>query len=426
MPVDLDDVWRRDTPHVVAALARRYGDFAACEDATQEALLSAARQWPAEGVPDRPRAWLIQVAARRLIDARRSDGARRIREVADRLAAPGDPDVAPSADETAFARDDTLVVFLLCCHPALRRPAQVALTLRAVAGLTTAQIAAAHLVPEATIGQRISRAKAALAATGATITPVGRDDLPTRVATVLDVLVLVFNEGYATSSGDRLVNVSLTREAIRLTRMLYAALPAHDEVAGALALMLLTAARTPARTDDRGDLVLLSEQDRTRWDAGAIAEGIALVERILPLGPVGPYQLRAAIAAVHAEAATFAATDWPQIVELYRMLDAAAPGPVVTLNRAVAEAMAGTPDDGLALLAPLFHDRALARHHRLYAVRAHLLELVGRSTEAEADYATAARLTTSTPEQRYLHRRRRELSGPPWQTDAAGQRDAGR
>ena len=417
MTLRLEDVWRRETPHVLGALVRRYGDFAACEDAVQEALLAASQQWPRDGVPDSPRGWLVQVAARRLIDQRRSDGARVARELADAAARPDDALVAPAVDAVVPERDDTLALVLLCCHPALRPPAQVALTLRAVGGLTTAQIAAAFLVPEPTMGQRISRAKAVLAAQDRAVPAPSPDDLAARVDTVLDVLMLVFNEGYATSAGARLVDLSLTAEAIRLTRQLQELLPAHDEVAGALASMLLTHARTPARTDAAGDLVPLAEQDRTRWDAALVAEGIATVERVLPRGPVGPHQLRAAIAAVHAEATTWDATDWPQIRELYLMLDAVAPGPAVTLNLAVAEAMALGPDAGLARLEPLRDDPAMRRHHRLYAVRAHLLEQAGRLAEADAHYATAASLTRSTPEQRYLHRRRAGLGGPLWQSD---------
>lgn len=412
MSSGLDDVWRRETPHVLGALVHRYGDFAACEDAVQEALLAASQQWPRDGEPDSPRAWLIQVAARRLIDQRRGDGARAAREVADVVARPGEATSAPAADAASTERDDTLELFLLCCHPALRPPAQVALTLRAVGGLTTAQIAAAFLVPEPTMGQRISRAKAVLATQDFPVAPPSPGDLAARVDSVLDVVMLVFNEGYATSGGDRLIDLSLTAEAIRLARQLSEALPAHDEVAGALASMLLTHARTPTRTDAAGDLVPLAEQDRSRWDARLIAEGVAIVERVLPRGPVGPHQLRAAIAAVHAEATTWAATDWPQIRELYLMLDAVAPGAVVTLNLAVAEAMAVGPEAGLARLEPLRDDPAMRRHHRLYAVRAHLLESAGRLAEADADYATAATLTRSTPEQRYLHRRRAGLGSP--------------
>ena len=400
-----EDVWRRETPHVLGALMRRYGDFAGCEDAVQEALMEAARQWPTTGVPQRPRAWLITVGSRRLIDQRRSDGARLARETADAWMRPADDALAPAADASPADTDDTLAVLLLCCHPALPRASQVALTLRAVAGLTTRQIAAAFLVPESTMAQRISRAKATLRAQGATIAPPTPDDLGARVAAVVDVLVLVFNEGYATSGGDRLVDVPLATEALRLTRELTAALPSHDEAGGALALMLLTHARTPSRTDGAGDLVPLAQQDRRRWDHGAIAEGVAIVEKILPRGPVGPYQLRAAIAAVHADAATWADTDWAQILELYRMLDNVAPGPVVTLNRAVAEAMAGTPDDGLRLLEVLADNPAMRGHHRLHAVRAHLLEMAERTAEAQLEYRLAAQLTTSTPEQRYLNAR---------------------
>ena len=411
--MDLEDVWRRETPHVLGALMRRYGDFAGCEDAVQESLLAAARQWPVDGVPDRPRSWLITVAARRLVDQRRSDAARQAREVADAARDLGASRFVPSASESRCDIDDSLAVFLWCCHPALSRDAQVALTLRAVAGLSTRQIATAFLVPEATMAQRISRAKKILRAQDVSIAPPTPDDLPARVAAVLDVLVLVFNEGYAASGGERLVDVSLTCEALRLARMLQAALPVHDEVGAAVALMLLTSARTPARTDARGDLVPLAAQDRGRWDRVAIGEGVAIVERVLPRGPVGPYQLRAAIAAVHAEAPTWPDTDWAQICVLYRMLDALAPGPVVTLNRAVAEAMARTPQDGLALLAPLESDPTMRRHHRFHAVRGHLWEMAGHRDRAAVDYRTAARLTTSTPEQRYLNARLDALDPTP-------------
>ncbi|GAB2488202.1 sigma factor-like helix-turn-helix DNA-binding protein [Jatrophihabitans fulvus] len=394
-------MWRRETPHVLGALVRRYGDIGACEDAVQEALLAASRQWPEQGIPDSPRGWLLRVASRRLVDHRRSDTARELRERADVDAPPPGP---------VSERDDSLHLLLLCCHPALPRPAQVALTLRAVGGLTTRQIAAAHLVPEATMAQRISRAKTLLRGHDTTVAPVGAADLAGRVAATLDVLYLIFNEGYAASAGERLVDVSLADEAIRLTRMLVDALPAHDEAAGLLALQVLTRARTPARVDAAGDLVPLAEQDRSRWDASAVAEGIAIVERTLPRGPVGPFQLQAAVAAVHAEARHWADTDWPQIRELYRMLDRIAPGPAVTLNRAVAEAMVEGPGAGLTLLEPLRTDPALRRNHRLPAVRAHLLELAGRADEADTEYAAAARLTASAPEQRYLNRRRERLS----------------
>ena len=403
MTRDLEDVWRRETPHVLGALIRRYGDFADCEDAVQEALLAASGQWATSGIPEHPRGWLITVAARRLVDQRRSDTARRARELADAALDPNAAGLAPAVDQRPSPFDDTLAVLLLCAHPVLPRASQVALTLRAVGGLSTRQIATAFLVPESTMAQRISRAKQSLRAQQVTIAPPLPGDLPARVAAVVDVLVLMFNEGYATSGGDRLIDVSLTTEALRLARLLHAALPGHDEVAGALALMVLTAARTAARTDAHGDLVPLAMQDRGRWDQAAIREGVAIVERVLPTGPVGPYQLRAAIAAVHAEAASWEQTDWTQICALYRMLDQLAPAPVVTLNRAVAEAMAGTPDDGLRLLAELASNPAMRRHHRFHAVRAHLFQLAGRPDRALLDYRTAARLTTSTPEQRYLN-----------------------
>ena len=375
-------MWRRETPHVLAALVRRFGDFDACEDATQEALLAAAGQWPRQGVPDSPRGWLVRVASRRLIDERRRETARRRREDGAATEPPPGP---------ATGRDDSLAVLLLCCHPALRRPAQVALTLRAVGGLSTPQIAAAFLVPETTMAQRISRAKATLRAADVTVPTPTVNDLPARVAAVLDVLYLIFNEGYTTSGGEALTDAGLAGEAIGLTRLLHAAVPSHDEVGGALALMLLTHARSRARVDADGDLVALADQDRSRWDAGLIAEGIALVERLLPSGTVGPFQLQAAIAAVHAEASNWDATDWVQIRELYRLLDARYPAPVVTVNRAVAEAMAATPQAGLDLLDPLVDEPTLRRYHRLHAVRAHLLESAGRYGEADAAYALAAR-----------------------------------
>lgn len=401
----LEDVWRRETPHVLGSLMRRYGDFAGCEDAVQEALLEAAKQWPVTGIPERPRGWLITVAARRLVDQRRSDTARQAREAADAASSPNSEGLAPAADQTPSRFDDTLAALLLCCHPALPRASQVGLTLRAVGGLSTRQIAKAFLVPESTMAQRVSRAKQTLRAQGVTIASPSPHDLAARVSAVVEVLVLIFNEGYATSGGDQLIDVSLTTEAVRLTRLLHTALPEHDEVAGALALMVLTAARTPARTDARGDLVPLEVQDRGLWDQHAICEGVAIVERILPRGFVGPYQLHAAIAAVHAEAMSWSETDWTQICVLYRMLDQVAPAPVVTLNRSVAEAMAGTPEDGLRLLAELSSNPAMRDHHRFHAVRAHLWEMAGHPDRAITDYHAAARLSTSTPEQRYLNGR---------------------
>ena len=398
----LEEVWRQESPHVLAALMRRHGDLADCEDAAQEALVAAAEQWPQEGVPEYPRGWLIRVASRRLVDRIRSDQARSAREETDGVAQPADAFTAPAADEPDDSGDDALLLVLLCCHPALSRPSQVALTLRAVSGLATADIAAAFLVPETTMAQRLSRARNTLRDNAVRFERPTTDELPTRVAAVLDVLYLVFNEGYARTSGPRLVETSLAEEAIRLTRQLHAYLPDHDEVAGALALMLLTHARRDARVDARGDLVPLAEQDRCRWDAANITEGVAILEEVLPRGHVGAHQLQAAIAALHAEAARYEDTDWAQIVVLYTMLAEVAPSPAVTLNRAVAVGMASGPDAGLAALGPLVDDPALRRYHRLPAVRAHLFELAGDRAAAAAEYARAAELTSSWPEQRYL------------------------
>jgi RNA polymerase sigma factor (sigma-70 family) len=399
-------VWRREAPHVLGALLHRYGDLGDCEDAVQDAAEAAAAQWPVRGVPDDPRAWLIRVASRRLIDRVRADAARSSRETIHGTRRPDRADAGPGAD-------DTLLLLFLCCHPALSRPSQVALCLRAVAGLTVEQIAAAHLVPARTMTQRLSRARAALRQAGARFVLPSQEDLPARVAAVLDVCHLVFTEGYTRTAGASLVDVQLAEEAIRLTRQVHAALPGHDEVAGALALMLLTHARSPARVDAAGDLVPLAEQDRSQWRRDLIGEGIALLERTLPRGHVGRYQLQAAIAAVHAEAGTYQATDWLQISVLYDMLSRAAPAPAVTLNHAVAVAMAHGPAAGLAMLEALLADPAMRRHHRLHAVRAHLLELAGDTEGAAEHYRRAAQLTASLPEQRYLNRRLAQLpSGP--------------
>ncbi len=349
-----EDVWRSCAPDVLAALARRYGDFDAAEDAVQEAMLAASRQWPAEGVPDNPRGWLITVASRRLVDQWRSERSRTDRE---ELVARRTPDrelLAPAADFTDDgARDDSLTLLLLCCHPILNPPLQVALTLRAVGGLSTAQIARAFLVPEPTMAQRISRAKNRLRQAGARFAAPTAEQLPDRVASASHVLYLIFTEGHTSTTGTGLYDVALADEAIRLTRQLHGLLPGDGEVAGLLALMLLTDARRAARDRPDGTLVPLAEQDRTQWDRTKIGEGIMLVERALPVGPVGPFQLQAAIAAVHGEARRAEDTDWAQIGVLYDMLSALAPGPVVTLNHAVAVAMVDGPTAGLEMLEPL-------------------------------------------------------------------------
>jgi RNA polymerase sigma factor (sigma-70 family) len=394
---EIEQLLRTLAPAVLGPLVRRYGGFDTCEDAVQEALLAAARQWPAEGVPENPRGWLATVAARRRIELLRADTARARREQA--AAALEPPDPAP-----ALGADDTLTLLMLCCHPALSRPSQVALTLRAVGGLRTAEIARAFLVPESTIGQRISRAKARIKAEGARFRDPPPEDRPERLAAVLEVLYLIFNEGYTASEGDALHRVELTAEAIRLTRQLHDEVPRDDpqtgEVAGLLALMLLTDARRPARQDEEGRLVPLAEQDRARWDAAAIAEGTALLAATLVAYPIGRYQAQAAIAAVHAEARRAEDTDWPQILALYGVLTALAPGPVVTLNEIVAIAMVDGPQEALARLAAA--EPALAGYHRVDAVRAHLLEQAGDRDAARACYRRAAELTLSVPERQYL------------------------
>ncbi|MFI5533692.1 RNA polymerase sigma factor [Kitasatospora sp. NPDC051853] len=397
-----EDLLRELAPQVLGALLRRYGTFDSCEDAVQEALLAAALQWPAEGLPENPRGWLVTVASRRLVDQARSESARRDREDRVALATPQSALLAPAADLDAPAGDDSLALLFLCCHPALSRPSRVALTLRAVGGLTTAQIAAAFLVPEATMAQRISRAKQTVRDGGADLrmpTPAERAE---RLGEVLRVLYLVFNEGYTSTGGDDLTAPDLSAEALRLTRLLLRLVPDETEAAGLLALMLLTEARRPARTGPAGELVPLADQDRSRWDASLIAEGVELLEHTLPLGRVGPYQVQAAIAAVHAEAARVEDTDWPQVLVLYDLLEQLDPGPMVSLNRAVALAEVAGPEAALAVVDGLATDKRLTRHHRLLATRAHLLERLGRTEEAATAYAEAARRTSSAPEQRHL------------------------
>ena len=396
-----EELWRDLAPQVLGAIVRRYGDFGIAEDAVQEALLAAATQWPEQGRPDDPKAWLITVASRRLVDQRRSDQARDRREVDVALKAPADELVAPAAD-TAEGGDDTLALLLLCCHPALTPPSQIALTLRAVGGLTTAQIARAFLLPESTLAQRISRAKASIRKAGGRFELPPPSERPERMRAVLHVLYLIFNEGYAATEGPDLHDVHLTREAIRLSRQAHALLPRDGEVAGLLALMLLTEARRPARTRPDGALVPLAEQDRSRWDQELIAEGVELITGTLTWAPLGPYQLQAAIAAVHDEAGSADETDWQQILGLYQLLERFTPGPMVRLSHAVAAAMVHGPDDGLAMLRSLDDDPRMSRHHRLHAVRGHLLEMAGDRDAAYDEYDLAARLATSIPEQNYL------------------------
>lgn len=402
----LDDVGRllRDlAPQVLGAIARRHGDFAEAEDAVQEALIAAAQRWPAEGVPRNPRGWLYHVALRRLTDHLRSELARRRRE--DAVAAEVWADwafIPPPDAEIPADRDDTLVLLFMCCHPALTPPSAIALTLRAVGGLTTAEIAAAFLVPEATMAQRISRAKQSIRASGvpfAMPTPAERAE---RLRSVLHVLYLMFNEGYTASSGPHLHRPDLSGEAIRLARMLHELVPDEPEVAGLLALMLLTDARRAARTGPHGELIPLDEQDRTLWDRALIEEGTALLEAALARGAVGPYQVQAAIAALHDEAPSTDETDWPQILALYDLLRRMSDNPMVELNRAIAAAMVHGPAKGLELLDALAADKRIAGHYRIDAVRAHLLERAGDRERALAHYRAAAAGTRNIPERNHL------------------------
>jgi RNA polymerase sigma factor (sigma-70 family) len=397
---ELEDLLRESAPRVLAAVVRRFGDFAGSEDAVQEALIDAARQWPAQGTPENPTGWLIAVASRRMADRIRADSARRARE--ERLAV--EPEPGPGADA-----DDSLALIFMCCRPELSPASAVALTLRAVGGLSTAEIAAAFLVPETTMGRRIARAKATVAAAEEPFGLPAPAERAERLRAALAVLYLIFNEGYAASEGADLARADLSAEAIRLTRIAHLALPAEPEVGGLLALMLLTDARRAARVDATGELVPLDEQDRSLWDAAAIAEGHRLLGEAIAMAAVGPYQLQGSIAAAHDRARRAEDTDWAEILALYGLLEQVAPGPMVALNRAVATAMAGGPEAGLALLAEV--EPRLEGHHRVHAVRGHLLELAGDGAGAHAEYRRAAELTASLPEQRYLTRRAARLTG---------------
>lgn len=406
----IEGLLRELAPQALGTLIRRYGHFDLCEDAVQEALLAAAFQWPDQGVPQNPRGWLITVAARRLADQVRGEVARQRREATAVALVPPDALLAPAPDDEHLPDlDDTLTLLFLCCHPALSAASQVALTLRAVGGLTTAQIASAFFVPEATMAQRISRAKQRIKATSIPFRMPPEPEMAERLRVVLHVLYLIFNEGYTTTSGPDLQRTELTGEAIRLTRVVLRLRPGDGEVAGLLALMLLTDARRPARTGRDGALIPLAEQDRGRWNQESIAEGVALVTDALSRAPLGPYQLQAAIAAVHAEAARAEETDWAQILALYELLERISPNPMVTLNRAIALAMVRGPQAGLDLLRTLDADDRVASRHRLDAVRAHLLEMAGNHAAARSYYQLAARRTTSLPEQRYLEARAARL-----------------
>jgi len=371
---------------------RRYGDFDTAEDAVQEALLAAATRWPKDGVPEEPRGWLIQTASRRLIDQWRSDRSRRDRE---ELVSSQELPAHETVDE-----DDTLTLLFMCCHPALTPASAIALTLRAVGGLTTAEIASAFLVDESTMAQRISRAKRSIEASGEPFQLPQPDERPARLRMVLHVLYLIFNEGYTSSAGAELHRAELSDEAIRMARLTHRLLPGDGEVAGLLALMLLIDARRPARMTADGELVPLGEQDRSLWDRAQIDEGTAILDAAMGQPPLGEYRIQAAIAAVHDRAASAGETDWTQILALYGLLEELTDNPVVRLNRAVAVAMAEGPSAGLVVLDSV--DEQLAGHYRLDAVRAHLLEMTGDTEGAVEHYRAAAGRTTSLPEQRYL------------------------
>ena len=387
-------------PQVLGVVIRRFRDFAAAEDAVQEALIAATVQWPREGVPDNPRAWLIQVAFRRMTDHVRSELARRQRET---VAAMEMDQLAPPVDAgSETEQDDTLILLFMCCHPALTSSSAIALTLRAVGGLTTAEIANAFLVPEATMAQRISRAKNSIKASGVPFRLPTSEERAQRLRAVMHGLYLIFNEGYSSSVGPHLQRLELSREAIRLTRSVHALLPEDAEVAGLLALMLLTDARSTARMGADEELIPLPRQNRTLWDQTKISEGIALLTAALSKGSIGAYQLQAAVAAVHDEAARAEDTDWPQILALYELLKCMSGNPMVMLNHAIAAAMVHGPSKGLELLKALDSDARLAGHHRLDAVRAHLQEMAGDHETAIKHYRIAAARTTSIPERNYL------------------------
>lgn len=410
----VENLLRELGPIVLGAVMRRISDFTAAEDAVQEALLAAALQWPKDGLPDNPRGWLIEVACRRMTDHLRSDLARRRREAAFAFQSAADVQTMPDLDAidgmVGTDQDDTLILLFMCCHPALTPPSAIALTLRAVGGLTTAEIANAFFVPESTMAQRISRAKRTISDSGVPFRMPSEQERAERVRSVLHVLYLIFNEGYTSSIGPDLHRTDLSNEAIRLARSVHNLLPDDSEAAGLLSLMLLTDARRPARSGPNGELIPLAEQDRTLWDQQRITEGIALVSAALPKGSIGAYQLQAAIAALHGEATDAAQTDWPQILVLYGLLKRISDNPMVTLNHAIAAAMVHGPQAGLKLLATLDNDQRMSGHYRLSAVRAHLQELGGDYSAAMANYLTAASRTTSLPERDYLNLRAARLA----------------
>jgi RNA polymerase sigma factor (sigma-70 family) len=406
----VEDLLKHLAPQVLGAVVRRYGNFDSAEDATQEALIAAATRWPSDGVPDNPKSWLITVASRRLTDILRSRQARRQREHSVQQWSIDPPDQHDSATASSGDVDDTLIVLMMCCHPALSASSQVALTLRAVGGLTTAEVARALLVSEGTVARRITRAKQTIRDYGTAFTIPKPAEMSARLAVVLHVLYLMFNEGYVTTSGASLVQTELSNEAIRLTRTLHQLRPNDSELAGLLALMLLIDARRVARVGADGELVTLADQDRQLWNQAFVVEGIELITAALPVGPVGPYQLQAAIAAIHDEAVTYDDTDWPQIVALYELLIVMGDNPMIRLNHAVAVAMASGPAAGLELVAGISSDERLSIDHRLHAVTAQLYEMVGDVESARAEYRAAIGQTTNLQQRRHLQRKLSQLA----------------
>jgi RNA polymerase sigma factor (sigma-70 family) len=410
-PTAVGHLLRELAPQVLAAVGRRHHDFSAAEDAVQDALIAASSQWPSAGIPDNPRGWLYHVALRRLTDHVRSEQSRRKREehvaleTSEQVVSPYDADAGPEGD-------DTLLLLFMCCHPALTPPSAIALTLRAVGGLTTAEIASAFLVPEATMAQRISRAKQSIKASRIPFSMPTDAERAERLGAVLHVLYLLFNEGYTSSAGPELNRIDLSNEAIRLTRAVHEILPTNGEVTGVLALMLLTDARRAARTGPNGELIPLDEQDRTLWDRRLIAEGVALVEKALSNGAVGTYQLQAAIAALHDEAPRVEDTDWRQIMALYGLLMRMSDNPMVALNHAIAASMVEGPARGLELIAALEKDARIAGHYRLDAVRGHLHQMAGDETRAIEHFRAAAERTASIPERDYLLGKAARLAHP--------------
>jgi RNA polymerase sigma factor (sigma-70 family) len=400
LQVSIEELLRELTPQVLATVVRKFGDYSAAEDAVQEASIAAAVQWPKEGIPGNPRAWLIQVAARRMVDHIRSETARRRRE--NEAALETDFTIDPVEVSTVSREDDTLVLLFMCCHPVLTSASAIALTLRAIGGLTTAEIARAFMVPEATMAQRISRAKQSIKNSGIPFQLPTDTERAERLRSVLHILYLIFSEGYTSSVGADLRRDDLAQEAIRMTRIVHRLQPDHTEAAGLLALMLLTDARRTARTTEDGDLIPLAEQDRSLWDQAAIAEGVELISQTLPKASVGPFQIQAAIAAVHDEAPSAGETDWVQILALYDVLLRITNNPMVKLNQAIASAMVFGPEKGLALLDALKMSDQLKDHYRLSAVKAHLLELSGNNADAVIHYRAAAAKTASLPERNYL------------------------